>query len=201
MIRRPPRSTLFPYTTLFRSALVKFQPGRIYRAFMVDPLHSSVLSTNEYQILTSVTANGRMRYDLEQVLSPSDNAPTAHVAEIVIGQSTTGTTLYELRAGGFPDEMVDDAVLSPAGVTIPRLRYPDVETHVAVPITNAVGVLWSNMGCDLGLIALDNGLLQGWLLSWTFDAGPSCSIWTDKTGGLRGLEANWFFYKIVEVIR
>src|SRR3712207_8240796 len=26
MIRRPPRSTLFPYTTLFRSVLVELQP-------------------------------------------------------------------------------------------------------------------------------------------------------------------------------
>src|SRR5260370_21305932 len=29
MIRRPPRSTLFPYTTLFRSAAVARQPGRV----------------------------------------------------------------------------------------------------------------------------------------------------------------------------
>src|SRR2546430_11030080 len=28
MIRRPPRSTLFPYTTLFRSGLLVFQGGR-----------------------------------------------------------------------------------------------------------------------------------------------------------------------------
>src|SRR2546430_125411 len=28
MIRRPPRSTLFPYTTLFRSPLFAFGPGR-----------------------------------------------------------------------------------------------------------------------------------------------------------------------------
>src|SRR3712207_8975892 len=28
MIRRPPRSTLFPYTTLFRSILVLFMPGQ-----------------------------------------------------------------------------------------------------------------------------------------------------------------------------
>src|SRR5256885_11962152 len=27
MIRRPPRSTLFPYTTLFRSNAVKYTPG------------------------------------------------------------------------------------------------------------------------------------------------------------------------------
>src|SRR5256885_11039325 len=29
MIRRPPRSTLFPYTTLFRSALDQGQPARL----------------------------------------------------------------------------------------------------------------------------------------------------------------------------
>src|SRR5437667_3099183 len=31
MIRRPPRSTLFPYTTLFRSSHFKIEDGRINR--------------------------------------------------------------------------------------------------------------------------------------------------------------------------
>src|SRR2546426_1268689 len=31
MIRRPPRSTLFPYTTLFRSVLENFRPGVLER--------------------------------------------------------------------------------------------------------------------------------------------------------------------------
>src|SRR3712207_8304760 len=30
MIRRPPRSTLFPYTTLFRSLVFLFVPHRVY---------------------------------------------------------------------------------------------------------------------------------------------------------------------------
>src|SRR2546425_9340230 len=30
MIRRPPRSTLFPYTTLFRSAIAEVRGGRLY---------------------------------------------------------------------------------------------------------------------------------------------------------------------------
>src|SRR5712664_4479140 len=30
MIRRPPRSTLFPYTTLFRSVSLAVPPGKIY---------------------------------------------------------------------------------------------------------------------------------------------------------------------------
>src|SRR3712207_7861874 len=35
MIRRPPRSTLFPYTTLFRSPLL-FAPERIGGRYLVD---------------------------------------------------------------------------------------------------------------------------------------------------------------------
>src|SRR3712207_7804590 len=31
MIRRPPRSTLFPYTTLFRSRLLEHERGRVER--------------------------------------------------------------------------------------------------------------------------------------------------------------------------
>src|SRR3712207_8195817 len=30
MIRRPPRSTLFPYTTLFRSGLIKYWPAGVF---------------------------------------------------------------------------------------------------------------------------------------------------------------------------
>src|SRR5947199_4749694 len=32
MIRRPPRSTLFPYTTLFRSRVIRVIPGEIVNA-------------------------------------------------------------------------------------------------------------------------------------------------------------------------
>src|SRR5256885_11042725 len=49
MIRRPPRSTLFPYTTLFRSRIVEFKPvvkvlsqgiferGEVIRHPFIDP--------------------------------------------------------------------------------------------------------------------------------------------------------------------
>src|SRR5258708_20079919 len=33
MIRRPPRSTLFPYTTLFRSNPLQFEPGSDYERY------------------------------------------------------------------------------------------------------------------------------------------------------------------------
>src|SRR3712207_8096702 len=49
MIRRPPRSTLFPYTTLFRSPLVKPRarrpPGRT--TFRVHGTHEAVFGSHE----------------------------------------------------------------------------------------------------------------------------------------------------------
>src|ERR1022692_2546368 len=35
MIRRPPRSTLFPYTTLFRSIVLRIRPGVAIRTYLV----------------------------------------------------------------------------------------------------------------------------------------------------------------------
>src|SRR5438105_6367713 len=38
MLRRPPRSTLFPYTTLFRSSSDKNQQGDTFFASLAEPL-------------------------------------------------------------------------------------------------------------------------------------------------------------------
>ena len=45
MIRRPPRSTLFPYTTLFRSELINF-----WGSDALDTLGSGVPATGTFQI-------------------------------------------------------------------------------------------------------------------------------------------------------
>src|SRR3712207_8013594 len=50
MIRRPPRSTLFPYTTLFRSPL--------------PPFVASLLDTNLTRIITRQTCVGTLRLRL-----------------------------------------------------------------------------------------------------------------------------------------
>src|SRR5256885_11125945 len=51
MIRRPPRSTLFPYTTLFRS----FEP--IPNGFRMSP-HSPSSNSAPYQLLKRITGEG-----------------------------------------------------------------------------------------------------------------------------------------------
>src|SRR3712207_8782904 len=63
MIRRPPRSTLFPYTTLFRSSLANLQRTRLaYDAsnqlrFTVDALGS--VAENRYDALGRVATTVR----------------------------------------------------------------------------------------------------------------------------------------------
>ena len=61
MIRRPPRSTLFPYTTLFRSATVKIY--RRHRVRVVSPDEQTTyaeaeLAHNEYLVLTMKMPDG-----------------------------------------------------------------------------------------------------------------------------------------------
>src|SRR5256885_8876897 len=53
MIRRPPRSTLFPYTTLFRSLLEQriVTAVGIFHACLLRQRHGALTETLEYQIL------------------------------------------------------------------------------------------------------------------------------------------------------
>src|SRR3989449_10160190 len=55
MIRRPPRSTLFPYTTLFRSFSVDMEIDRRGR-FIDRKVYKSVIRTKERMTYTNVNA-------------------------------------------------------------------------------------------------------------------------------------------------
>src|SRR2546430_3590827 len=63
MIRRPPRSTLFPYTTLFRSLLV-------------DQLHHRIESGQDPRALQPQVVRGRVAHvRTHDVYRPQDEAP------------------------------------------------------------------------------------------------------------------------------
>src|SRR5256886_16647612 len=66
MIRRPPRSTLFPYTTLFRSRWRGGYPtdSRLIADFFSADLYRSALGRRKARIVTSIA----MFYDLEKPL-------------------------------------------------------------------------------------------------------------------------------------
>src|SRR3712207_7467613 len=59
MIRRPPRSTLFPYTTLFRSAR-SFTDSRNVKPLVVVKLVFGLVAIVSLPSLTSAVKSGRM---------------------------------------------------------------------------------------------------------------------------------------------
>src|SRR5437868_7791192 len=66
MIRRPPRSTLFPYTTLFRSIPIRTPIGRrIRRAFVAGEPGTTLVAADYSQIRSEEhTSELQSRFDL-----------------------------------------------------------------------------------------------------------------------------------------
>src|SRR2546429_5206961 len=62
MIRRPPRSTLFPYTTLFRSLAVHFEERRLVLIpnvpLAINPLQRSVAHARAENVVHPVAQRG-----------------------------------------------------------------------------------------------------------------------------------------------
>src|SRR3989454_6560177 len=65
MIRRPPRSTLFPYTTLFRSVLLS-QAGLVARFY---PAHPEVIFMPFLAMMMTVLFNGRVSMIAAMILA------------------------------------------------------------------------------------------------------------------------------------
>src|SRR2546427_3454927 len=72
MIRRPPRSTLFPYTTLFRSAIGDVPPGDYTLAVVVDGQRLSQRVRVEANSLTWVVFGGRSEEHTSELQSQSN---------------------------------------------------------------------------------------------------------------------------------
>src|SRR5262249_56219874 len=80
MIRRPPRSTLFPYTTLFRSPvrLHRIRNDQLYHRYLGDPLEVLMLhdnGTSEHVIVGPDLGAGQR----VQLLIPGNTFHTARV--------------------------------------------------------------------------------------------------------------------------
>src|SRR5438093_3509857 len=81
MIRRPPRSTLFPYTTLFRSSVVRDRHGHaVCGRRVAGGVARSEEHTSEVQSLTNLVCRlllEKKKKRTKQVTMPSKNSLTA----------------------------------------------------------------------------------------------------------------------------
>src|SRR2546422_7776019 len=73
MIRRPPRSTLFPYTTLFRSVHASFKKGKHFSLVMQAPAERRLEVRSEEH--TSNSSHGYISYAVF-CLKKKNNRPT-----------------------------------------------------------------------------------------------------------------------------
>src|SRR3712207_7276879 len=111
MIRRPPRSTLFPYTTLFRSAPVRavsmFDPP-------IDLTGDHAADTAKIEGLVNLVRAGRRRETVE-AFQQGIGMPAEMVAQqppvVLEALDEIATTLvYDMclaRAGSVPHEVLD----------------------------------------------------------------------------------------------
>src|SRR3989442_11550605 len=85
MIRRPPRSTLFPYTTLFRSDIVPFRAAYLdyqhLRVVTSDRMQADELETHRLRIPGDEVhgLDGAARGPLHQVVERGDRDDAARV--------------------------------------------------------------------------------------------------------------------------
>src|SRR2546430_13014253 len=87
MIRRPPRSTLFPYTTLFRSDGARTRVGQL-----PDQVRTDVSGRADNQIAAlggQFGRGGRWRESLLQTRNPSQSGPVDDLILVVVDRKST----------------------------------------------------------------------------------------------------------------
>src|SRR3712207_7366096 len=99
MIRRPPRSTLFPYTTLFRSeadALVVVSSDAVYKLDYREVAESHLGSGAEVTMVTTeVAADDAARYGIVQV--DGERRSEEHTSELQSRQYLVCRLLLEKK--------------------------------------------------------------------------------------------------------
>src|SRR2546428_13052258 len=104
MIRRPPRSTLFPYTTLFRSE--RLPPGLVAALEQAIADYLPVAVERLGDLLTDPAARARVRDALKRFLDRAIRSLLAHerlMAKLVVTEARIDRVLDGLEDGGLTE--------------------------------------------------------------------------------------------------
>src|SRR2546422_634528 len=143
MIRRPPRSTLFPYTTLFRSVEVKYSAGQPYVGAIVRMFPGP--GGNRGRFIAWDPTVGKVKWEIKENLAAYGGALATASGIVFYGtmegwlkavDATTGTLLWKFK--------------TPSGIIGNPMTYlgPDGKQYVAV--LSGVGG-WAGAGVALGI--------------------------------------------------
>src|SRR5260370_36026904 len=142
MIRRPPRSTLFPYTTLFRSAIERVYPQALGDLFPADELRVFGRSRSQQPFKVVLEGNERgAKRRFETTVDPTSEASEPWVAQSW-ARARVDDLLEETSAKGESEELKNEAIeLGLAyGLVTPYTSFLAIpETELTEAATNAVG--------------------------------------------------------------
>src|SRR3712207_7290740 len=100
MIRRPPRSTLFPYTTLFRSHVVpalRMQPGYSGGLLLGDPHSGKVLTVSLWENEEAMHATDEASYWFRTFGAEAAGRSEEHTSELQSRQYLVCRLLLEKK--------------------------------------------------------------------------------------------------------
>src|SRR3712207_5324953 len=104
MIRRPPRSTLFPYTTLFRSDLVAGDPLRLHELFPDQHFTEPPPRYTEASLVKALEENGIGRPSTyATILGTLDNREYVERVGRQLRPQELGVVVADLLTEHFPD--------------------------------------------------------------------------------------------------
>src|SRR2546430_9140201 len=135
MIRRPPRSTLFPYTTLFRSETILQKLGLHYRTVLLATGDMGFAAAKTYDLEVWLPSSDEFRE-----ISSCSNRSEEHTSELQSQSNLVCRLLLEKKKKTTPQIAVSAPTLTPLpSVIAPRSRPPQPPhtSTCATPYPNA----------------------------------------------------------------
>src|SRR5574337_228428 len=136
MIRRPPRSTLFPYTTLFRSSRSQAQPGSAIRYWAVadgtwrstqtSPFTAAPSAAVKLPLLSVPVSGpvGRISTRVEAERLPRTTPPITMAVALMLASTSAPSPTYTMPVRLISPSNFPRILKSPVPLTSPRISRP-----------------------------------------------------------------------------
>src|SRR3712207_1281792 len=153
MIRRPPRSTLFPYTTLFRSHIVT---GVITGGITADQIQWDCITHLQYSQLTVDKTTGELTLpDAKELNALKTIVTLAHNNGVYVFIDVAGPTAYPNGAGTYNESSFNTVATDPA---LRAILIKNLKEFVEKYQLDGVNITMNNLNNDAGALADHDGL-------------------------------------------